>query len=76
MKIKQFKIGEYAIGGIIKVIIYDNIVSIDALDYTTKKSIPFIKESFNLNDKHKIDSYLNELTSCYYSNKILEYIYN
>ena len=76
MKTKQFKIGEYAIGGIIKVIIYDNIVSIDALDYVTKKPIPFIKESFNKSDKYKIDSYLNELTTCYYSDKILEFIYN
>jgi hypothetical protein len=72
---KQFKIGEYALGGIIEVIIKKDIVVIDALDYNTKKSVPFTKCQFSLNSKNDIDNYLHELTTSYYSDKILQYIY-
>jgi hypothetical protein len=72
---KQFKIGEYALGGIIEVIVKKDTVIIDALDYNTKKSIPFSKAQFDIKYKNEIDCYLNNLTTCYYSDKILEYIY-
>ena len=36
---KQFKIGEYAVGGIIEITIIQNLVTIKALDYYTKESL-------------------------------------
>lgn len=73
---KQFKIGEYAVGGIIKVTIVGNYVSIDALDYNTKQPIPFVREQFNIKERWEIDEMLNKLTSPYYADKILNYIYS
>jgi hypothetical protein len=73
---KQFKIGEYAVGGIIKVVIVGNYVSIDALDYNTKQPIPFVREQFNIKERWEIDEMLNKLTSSYYADKILNYIYS
>jgi len=73
---KQFKIGEYAVGGIIKVVIVGNYVSIDALDYNTKQPIPFVREQFNIKERWEIDEMLNKLTSPYYADKILNYIYS
>ena len=72
MKTKTFKIGEYCLGGIIKVIIKKNSVNILCLDYYTKKEIH--NETFNINDIYLIDDFLNVLTSCYYADKIINYI--
>jgi len=74
MKTKTFKIGEYCIGGIIKVIIKNDKINILCLDYYTKKEIN--NENFNINDIYSIDDFLNVLTSCYYSDKIINYIKN
>lgn len=73
---KQFKIGEYAHGGIIKVVIKDNKVSIDALDYNTKRPMPFCWEQFDKSDKSGMDTCLNNLTTSYYADKILTFISN
>lgn len=73
---KQFKIGEYAVGGIIKVDIQGDNVWIDALDYNTKRPIPFVREQFKLRERWEIDEMLNKLTSSYYADKILTYIYS
>ena len=72
---KQFKIGEYAIGGIIKVEIVNDYVFIDALDYNTKKSVLHDKYIYRLSDKWDVDNKLHDLTSAYYSGKIIDYIY-
>jgi hypothetical protein len=72
---KQFKIGEYAVGGIIKVEIINDHVNIDALDYYSKKSVLFDKKKIRLSDRWGVDVYLNNLTTSYYSDKILEFIY-
>lgn len=71
---KQFKIGEYAHGGIIKVVVEGQRVSMDALDYNTKKPMPFCYESFSKDDIDKMDTYLNNLTTSYYADKVLTYI--
>jgi hypothetical protein len=70
---KQFKIGEYAIGGIIAINKTKTAVKIDALDYLTKRVI--LSGNYDLNDKNNIDNFLHELTTSYYSNKIMQYIY-
>jgi len=74
MKTKTFKIGEYCIGGIIKVIIKKNTVNLLCLDYYTKKEIH--NENFNINDIYSISDFLNVLTTYYYSDKIINYIKN
>lgn len=74
MATKQFKIGEYAIGGIIKVDIGLTDISIKALDYYTKNVVS--ESTFELDDDSYwgIMDYLNELTSSYYADKLMEYI--
>ncbi len=72
---KQFKIGEYAIGGIIAIEEKNDVVKIEALDYVSKN--PVMSDVFNLNMRdslNQIDHFLNELTTSYYADKILTYI--
>jgi hypothetical protein len=73
---KQFKIGEYAIGGIIKVDVKDDKVTIDALDYMTKKPVPFVKCQFHKQEQWEMYLYLSDITTSYYADKILNHIYN
>lgn len=79
---KQFKIGEYAVGGIIKVDISTDsqykmedfkIIKIQALDYNTKKPVNQ-EEIFGSNELNKVTEYLNELTSSYYADIITKWI--
>lgn len=74
MASKQFKIGEYAIGGIIKVTIELTTITIQALDYNTKNQV--MSQTFELSDSSYWDmkDYLGELTSSYYTDKVMEYI--
>jgi hypothetical protein len=77
-KTKSFKLGEWAIGGIIKVDIIKNSgvqggeVAISALDWNTKKPVQGTR--FVATNTNAIDNYLNELTSSYYAGKIMEWI--
>tara|TARA_R110000868_G_scaffold203970_1_gene451991 strand:+ start:1776 stop:2051 length:276 start_codon:yes stop_codon:yes gene_type:complete len=75
---KQFKIGESAIGGIIQVTLDGNILHVKALDYYTKKELGGqYTGSFQVDhrgSKGWIDTYLNELTSSYYAEKVMEWI--
>lgn len=73
---KQFKIGESALGGIIKVNVDRNKVVIDALDWTTKKSVPFTKQQFDKVEQMEMYDYLTQLTTHYYADKILNYIFS
>lgn len=72
---KSFKIGEWAVGGIINVQLTGKVVVIKALDYTTKT---LIKAGSTTTDtpgfERMIDNYLNELTSHYYAEKIMKWI--
>jgi len=72
---KQFKIGEYAIGGIISINITGKVIQVKALDYFTKKEISSSTElSTDEEARRKLDEYLNYLTSYYYAEKILEWV--
>jgi hypothetical protein len=72
---KQFKIGEYAVGGIISVEITGKVIEVKALDYFTKKVVSSGTElSTDEGARRKLDEYLNDLTSFYYAEKILEWI--
>ncbi len=73
---KTFKIGEYAVGGTIRVSIPKTLttIKIDVIDsnYKTKKLLnQYIYYSF---DRNRIDRDLFQITSGYWSDKILEYI--
>lgn len=72
---KQFKIGEYAVGGIIQVTLKGEKVEIKALDWTSKKEVQGNTFSaFEDNAYWKINDFLNDLTSSYYAEKVREWI--
>jgi hypothetical protein len=71
-KTKAFKIGEYAVGGIIQVNIIGGIIQIKALDWNTKQ--PVASRQLPLTATNTIEEYLNELTSYYYAEKVMEWI--
>lgn len=72
---KIFKIGEYAIGGKIQVQIVGKLIMIKALDWDSNKEIMSGSVMSNDSDCHaKIDSFLNELTSYYYAEQIINWI--
>ena len=78
MATKSFKIGECAIGGIIKVDINGwsgDIIQIKALDWNTKK---VVKELVVLSTEpqysQRVEDFLNDLTTCYYAGKIMEWM--
>ena len=73
---KTFKIGEYAVGGTIRVSIPKTLttIKIDVIDsnFKTNKLLnQYIYYSF---DRNRIDRDLFQITSSYWSDKILEYI--
>ena len=73
---KTFKIGEYAVGGTIRVSIPKTLttIKIDVIDsnFKTKKLLnQYIYYSF---DRNRIDRDLFQITSSYWTDKILEYI--
>jgi hypothetical protein len=73
---KTFKIGEYAVGGTIRVSIPKTLttIKIDVIDsnYSTKKLInQYIYYSF---DRIRMERDLFQITSGYWSDKILEYV--
>ena len=75
MKHKQFKIGEYAIGGIIDVTINGDEIEIKCLDWTTKEKV--VGKTFDcgkLDSDFSILETLNEYTSSYYSDEIFDWI--
>ena len=75
MATKTFKIGEYAIGGIIQVRTTSQSISIDALDWNSRQKI--MGREFQVravNVTNEMDNYLNELTSSYYANKVMDFI--
>ena len=72
---KSFKIGEYSIGGIIKVELNGNALSIKALDYNSKNEVMSGSIMTDEYDAYwKTLNYLNELTSSYYADKVMEFI--
>ena len=67
---KQFKIGEYAIGGIIDIVINGNELTIKALDYYTKETLMGrVFDANGVDSWHMIKEWLHELTSSYYADE-------
>jgi hypothetical protein len=74
MATKTFKIGEYAIGGKIQVVIDRSTIRIAALDYNTGNTV--LEETFGNTDNSfwPMKEYLWELTSSYYTDLIMDHI--
>lgn len=73
---KKYKIGECATGGIIHVIKSKSTISIQALDYYSKQPASHKINFINcLESRRSIDNFLNDLTTSYYSDKILNDIF-
>lgn len=74
MATKTFKIGEYAIGGKIKVSITAQAVTIQALNWTSN-SVVMEKTIPNAEGRYwNAREFLEELTSSYYADEVLKYI--
>lgn len=72
---KSFKIGECAVGGIIKVELKGKMLSIKALDYNSKNEVMSGSIMTDEYDAYwKTLRYLYELTSSYYAHKVMEFI--
>jgi hypothetical protein len=74
---KSFKIGEQAVGGIIRVEIKGKVILIKALDYNTKE---VVKQGTITTEQQGVESqitaFLEDLTSYYYAQKIMDWIKN
>lgn len=79
-KTKQFKIGEYAMGGIIRVDITKeepdrSLIEVKALDWNTKKVLMADwSETDHVKWYNQILNTLNDMTTSYYADKIMNYI--
>jgi hypothetical protein len=69
---KQFKLGEYAVGGIIKLEKKSDSITVSALDYSSKRQLQ--SQTFSLDDLSRIDWYIGDLTTSYYTDKIMNHI--
>lgn len=84
MKTKTFNIGEYAVGGRIRIDIYGKIVLIQAIDWSTgdvvssgSLHLPDSNAAFNFDRgkaKQQVRTYLHTLTSSYHVDEIMEYM--
>lgn len=74
MNLRTFRIGEYAVGGIIRVRINLDSIFIQTLDYDTEEEVT--RNSFPLNDESYwlISDRLHELTSSFYAERIMKFI--
>ena len=75
MATKQFKIGERAVGGIIKVDVNGKIIQIKCLEWFSKKEVQ--SGTFTTDDPYayrKVDVFLNDVTSSYHADKIMEWL--
>ena len=75
---KAWKIGEQAVGGIIQVTISGTTIDIKALDYNTQEEVSgnryVVTQYGSDNLRREIFMYLNDLTTSYYADKVLEWI--
>lgn len=75
MATKQFKIGERAVGGIIKVDAVGKVIQIKCLDWFSKKEVQSGTATTDDPDAYrKVDVFLNEVTSSYHADKIMEWL--
>ncbi len=72
---KTFKIGEYAIGGKIRVKIIGKVIQIEAIDWYSDDVFQSGSTMITQTDaRRQVDSFLNELTTSFYADKIMKWI--
>jgi hypothetical protein len=72
---KTFKIGEYAVGGIITVEITGKVIQIKVIDMFDGKCMQTGTTSTeDDNVERKIDDFLSGVTTSYYTDKIMQWI--
>ena len=72
---KSFKIGEYAVGGIIKVEVTGKVIQVKNLDWNTKEIVQSGScMTYEPNAKQKLEDYLEDVTSYYYTEKVMKWI--
>ena len=72
---KSFKIGECAVGGIIKVDINGKLIQIKALDWTSRTEVSSGSAmTDDYQSSRKIENYLNDLTTFYHAEKVMDWI--
>ncbi len=75
MATNRFDIGEYAIGGRIRVTTSKTQISITFLEWETKKPLEGHSRSFNVNAaKQHVMNFLESRTSFYWSSRISDWI--
>ena len=75
MATKQFKIGERAVGGIIKATVTGKVIQIQCLDWYSKKEVQSGTATTDDSDAYrKLWWYLGDVTSSYHADKILEWV--
>lgn len=75
MATKQFKIGEYVVGGIIQVTTTKEQVEIKFNDYFTKETI--LSQTFNTNTNYarrNMMTFMEENGTHYYADKVMKWI--
>jgi hypothetical protein len=75
MATKQFKIGEYVVGGIIQVTTNKNQIEINFNDYFSKKTI--LSETFNLTSntlRSDIMNFIEDNGTHYYADQVMKWI--
>ena len=71
---KSFSIGEYAIGGIIKATVSGDKLTIQNLDYNSKKEVQSKEFRISQTKEFDVDMYLTEVSTSYYAGKCMEWI--
>ena len=71
---KTFKIGEYAVGGIIKVeyLKAKEIIVVEFLDYFTKEIV--LSHSFNTNQLWEMEFFIDYNCTSFWADKITNYV--
>ena len=74
MKNKTFNIGEYCLHGTIRASLRDDKLTIEVCDYKTRNVQD--KNYFHLpTDKMALSFYLEDFTTCFYADKIINHFY-
>jgi hypothetical protein len=72
---KSFKIGEYAVGGIIKVDVTGKVIQVKNLDWNTKEEVQSGScMTYEPNARQKLMDYLEDVTSYFYAEKVMTWI--
>jgi hypothetical protein len=75
MASKTFKIGECAVGGIIRVNTNGEMIEVRSMDWDTNDILSKYEINARRQDaRNDLDNVLNELTTHYYAEKIIEWV--